>query len=574
MLAASASSAPAAAPAAWTDLARAIAAPWPDLQGANGHFRDYVLERVPARGRDDYGDALLGYGLLQVGVRDGDRRAIESGLRALTRVANAGGLSEAVSMFTFAGLAAGYNLAREQLANEPLFVNNRRSWEERLKRVRVLRLGLGRRVTNKSLVEAVAVLELVRTGLRSNVPGSVLSDPATATRLAERLLSRDLPAAARRYERGGRALIGDFPDLPLPYHALAVGFLGRAVDLLGSRAPSAARDTLDRAARASLALAAPDGDVGYAGRSQEQSWTLPLTAYGVELAGRTALARAADYRALAERAIGRLGAAYGIGPEGLFVTPALQIALDAGIAGLDEYVAAASYNGLTLMALNWAIEAASGPAPGAGSIGADRSGSAVVGRGPASLATVRAGDVWFAVKQGPEAGHDMRGDFGLLAFKARRADGSWEDVLRPLPRRKRDSAGPVLRTSAGNGLPVGRSLAVSGAAVTVRSDLRTPKRKVLRRAVAFQFRPAGCGVRIEFPSAQLRWEWSAFFPGTAGGPTADDARVFDAGREVTFEPRGAVSFQSGYASGVDPRLVRARVRLGRGAATSISICPR
>lgn len=561
-----------ASPADWADVSRQVAAPWPDLQAANGHFSDYVLARAPGAARDDYGDAMLGYALLQVGIRESDGRATQAGLRALTRVANAQDVSPAVAMFTYTGLAAGYNLARTHLASDSFFAANRGSWEARLKRVKVLRLGPRKPVTNKSLVESVEILELARTGLKSTQPGTILRDPGAAVALVKRLLGRDLPAAAKRWERGGRALIGDFPDLPLPYHSLALGFLARSVDLLGAQAPSKARSLLQRAAAASLALAAPDGDVGYEGRSQEQSWTNALTAYGAEVAGRLAPSRAPALRGLAERAIPRIPALYGVGPEGLFVTPALRVDLDAGIKGLDEYVAAVPYNGLTLAGLNWAIEAAAGRALPPGSIGSDRNGSAIVGRGSASVATVRAGDLWFAVKQGPDSGRDMRADFGLIALKALTPGGAWVDVLRAAPRRKRDSAGPLRGSGSSAAFPVGTGLKASGGAVTVDADFRTSAGKVVRRKVRFRFEVAGCGVRMTVPLDGARYELSAFFP---AAPEVQPTSAMDAQRSFSLNRPAKTSIQSGFASAVDPRLVRACMipAAGRGALT-LSVCAR
>src|SRR5207249_1692800 len=74
-----------------------------------------------------------------------------------------------------------------------------------------------------------------------------------------------------------------FPSLPLSYHALASGFLARAVQLLGNHAPAQARSLLRAATNGSWAFASPAGGVGYIGRSQDEAWTLPLTAYGAEV---------------------------------------------------------------------------------------------------------------------------------------------------------------------------------------------------------------------------------------------------------------------------------------------------
>src|SRR3954449_5430854 len=58
-------------------LLRDLTAPWPRLQKQDGRFRSLV------GGGTRYGEAMLGYVLLDVGRRTHDRRLVSSGLRAL-----------------------------------------------------------------------------------------------------------------------------------------------------------------------------------------------------------------------------------------------------------------------------------------------------------------------------------------------------------------------------------------------------------------------------------------------------------------------------------------------------------
>ncbi|MEA2448250.1 MAG: hypothetical protein QOG63_182, partial [Thermoleophilaceae bacterium] len=110
----------AAAPAAWDGLAGRIAAPWPALQGSNGHFRDYVTSRTGLSGRDDYGDAMLGYGLLLRAARTGDTGLRDAGLKAIGYALGHGG-NPANAPFRFVALAGGYNVAHAQFADAPEF---------------------------------------------------------------------------------------------------------------------------------------------------------------------------------------------------------------------------------------------------------------------------------------------------------------------------------------------------------------------------------------------------------------------------------------------------------------------
>ena len=344
-------------------------------------------------------------------------------------------------------------------------------------------------------------------------------------------------------------MIGDFTGAPLAYHALATGFLARAVELMGSSAPAAGRRVLRRAIAASWGFAGPDGDASYYGRSQEQSWTLPLTAY--------AAARGSTrYRGLAVRAVGRLGDAYRIGRQGLFVTPALGQDVGAAIKGLDPYVAAVSYNGLTLVALDWAIGATPGTAAG-GSVGADRDGALVFARGSRTFATVRAGDVWFAVKQARSDPADLRYDFGLVAVKVRDASGTWRTL--PLRPRGGGTAGP--RVAGGHA--AGRRLTVAGDAVMVDGGFRSRGRWV-RRGVRFRFEPTACGVRMTVPTRRGDdLDYSAF-------------QTPDGRQTVSAQPEGRATTSGRLASGLDAVVRRRTLRFRnvRGKRVRITTCLR
>ena len=62
-------------------LASRYSAPWLALQTDDGRFSDYVSGAADGHGR--YGEAMLGYALLQTGLRDGNQAYIDAGLRAI-----------------------------------------------------------------------------------------------------------------------------------------------------------------------------------------------------------------------------------------------------------------------------------------------------------------------------------------------------------------------------------------------------------------------------------------------------------------------------------------------------------
>jgi hypothetical protein len=334
---------------------------------------------------------------------------------------------------------------------------------------------------------------------------------------------------------------------------------------------------LRRAADASWAFQAPNGDLSYIGRSQEQSWTLALTAYGAETAATQpgGSAHAGRYRGVSTRAIGHLGDAYGVGKAGFFITPAIKSDLRAGISGLDPYVAAVSYNGMTLVGLDWAIGAARGSrAPS--QIGADRDGYFKLATGNATFAAVRKGDIWFAVKQAHSDPTDLRYDFGLVAMQIRGSDGNWTNAmpLRPRVERAGETAGPVLRRGLA-GMAEGTATKVaSNGTVTVDGGFRHGSGRWVRRGVRFRFAPTACGVSLKVPARSGdAFDYSAFFNAS---PTVQPKRIAGGGQELSFSPAASARKASGFASDLDPRLVRAKLRFAHvtGAGLSLTTCAR
>jgi hypothetical protein len=557
---------PAAAATSWNQLSLDIADPWPALQTGAGHFGDYVRDRVGGAGRDDYGDALLGYALLQTGIRSGDDRLVRAGLRGVTYAAKHPS-SEAIRMYQSLGIASAYNLARKKLADDQRFKDVRGTWAKRLRRIRILTLNLHRVVWSHAMAEAVEVLELTRTGLHSSDPDAVLHDPKAAARRARRLFNRDMPDAAEASDRtdpraGHTAVLGEFTrGLPIAYHALALGMLARGVELMGSGASARARATLRAAANASWAFQSPDGDVAYFGRSQAQSWTLALTAYGMGIAAGTpgaSEAAAERWYAVAAHAVERLVRRYPVRDIGLLITPAMAHNLGGGIRGLDPYVAAASYNGLTLAALNWAI-ATVGEVSG-GETGADTPGTSLVGNGQTAFATVRHGPVWFVVKKARTEPGDLRYDFGLVALKVRDGGGTWHDVLpvRPITHAGADTAGPLLTSGDDPGIPKGDTIrAASRGRIVVKGGFSYGGRW-LRHGVRFEFTPTDCGVRLSFPvRGNDRIGYSAFL--RHGEPQATEFGLSEKGQLVSSNTPFGHVFDGRNSSGMDPRLTRAHL---------------
>jgi hypothetical protein len=494
-------------------------------------------------------------------------------------------------VFEILALAGGYNIAREHAADEPLFRDNRAAWERFLKAVPLIRVPATTHYGNHWLVESVEIRELLATGLRSERPTAVLGGQRDAAdRLSRDLVNERIPAMARAEAvraPGGRAFIlSDPPDNPLAYQGLSLGFYARALELLGDDASEAARRTLTETARASLLLAAPDGDIAYFGRNQEQAWALAGTVYGAYYAAtldESPPEEDAQLRELARRALGRLRREHGVTHWGLEITPSVARSRWTPAAGLDSGAGGPSFGGLVLALLEWGHEE-SQPPPDGTTIPADRNLRTKLSHAESRFAVLRRGPVWTVIRPtiSGKYPYDVRYDFGVVALKVLR-DGRWTDVVRhrPFTAGDPDSAGPVLRTGGVTAFPFGSEVGVApDGSVTMRGGWRlapTRTKRVVatlpdgglvralgsipgapvRTGVVFRFDPTACGVRLTFPvRAGDTIEYSSFL--TPRGLRTGPRLLADAFGTTRFDRAGSIATEDGLASGVDPALVRAR----------------
>ena len=500
----------------WSELARAMAAPWPAIQRPDGSLADYLDEVSDSYGgfpETRYGNALMGYALLQTGLREDDARIAAAGRRAVTFAIDPGRVWKRPSVFEQMAIAGAYNLTR----GKPGFTRARARWARWLRAVGTVRLQYQDRYGNHWLVDAVTALELRDSGLRSRRSRSIAGGGAAAAqRRAVELINVRIP---RLFESGRPGVLSDPPDSPIAYHGLSLGLYARAVQLLGRRAAPAARRVLNEAVQSAALLTAPNGDSGYFGRSQGQAWSLPGIAYGAALAvrlGGLSRREAARAHGVAQRALERLRTAYPIGPGGQSVTPALASDLRAGARGLDPYSGAPAMAGLTLALLNWTLalrpdETAPGVLP------ADRPLRAQLSQGAGRFAVVRRGATWFAVRmtrsvRGRQA-RDLRYDAGL-ALALTRAAGEWRELVPQRPLNSRSgprSAGPLLLDGGPANFHGERMRVRADGGVRVIGEFRRDGGRPPRPA-SITYRPLPCGVALAFRARRgSNYRLSAFF---------------------------------------------------------------
>jgi hypothetical protein len=594
--------APSAAEAEWAALAHEIGKPWPALQRSDGELVDYMDEYTNPTGKPGgtrYGDALMGYALVQTGLRAKDRALIETGIRSLSWATNPDRVFPPTarsddSVFEQWGVAAAYNLARKKLNDDPFWEGegHRRRWETWLRQQKTVRFGTGRRFSNHDLVEAVMVLELMDSGLDSDVPNAVVgAGRGQAERQLKILVNETAPRVV-----GDRnpAFISDPPDMPAAYHALSFGLYAHLVARLDDRATKAARIVARRAADGSWRMAAPDADQGLWGRSQELVWLYPAAAYGAAVAAGlpdTSLVDAARYRAVANRSLARLRSHYPVTAKGQLVSPGLGTDTVMAAYVLEGYVGAPSMGGLALVFLNLALDEPAASLDGrVGKLASDIDTEAVIGDGAGSFGVARRGNIWYAVRasrlRAGRLGSDVRYDLGVVGAK-RFENGAWRDLVAHRPNtmaQKRgsrwviDSMGP-LRVAPGRRMYAGapRTVEVAGDGGFVLRGGYYLNKNVRARRANFLYRPTRCGVAFTFPGNPREvFELSQFF---RAGPTKS-GRVLATKHErvtasVPFTYRlvqryGRARHQR-YASSMHAPLYRAHMRLRMPASGRITI---
>jgi len=541
----------------WVRLSRQIAEHWPGVQRADGAFFDPGLG---CAGCAFYGEAMLGYGLLLNGVRDGDERDVRSALRAIDyalakRPTPTTGCPEG-SPFEDLALAASYNLMKDRPRYRSLFAPRRARWARHLRRVAWRHIG-GSRYCNKTLVESVMTLELLRTGLTCACPEAVVHDRARARSAVEFIVNHNVVQFTREHARslgGGLrgVVLSDPPAHPRAYAALSFGMYARAIEMLGSRASAQARRVLLYMANAQWAAAAPDGATAYWGRSQEEAWAASLTAYGAEVAARFAPSpqARARYQALANRQIDRIVYGHGLGGVGLNIVPAARTDPTA-VRRLDDYASNVSYIGNALVGLDWAI-AARTPDRRPSGLASDNVSARVLGSGSSRFAVVRRPRMWYAVRMTSgfepttsRPGADFRYDFGLVELK-RLQGGRWIDTVpeRPFTHREHhpDSAGPVLLRRSARLMPFGTSIrAHRNGIVSIGGGFATPTGLVVQRT-RFVFRPKDEGVVLRFRTNRgQRYEISRFVPSENGRFTSGNDPHLKRERQIVVARKRVLS---------------------------------
>lgn len=444
-----------------TELSAMILDPWRATQLPDGNYRRPSGSTV----WDAMGTSSIAYSTLMLAKRSGNEARFRSAMLGFKRLATSRVRPQGVFYRLF--LTAGYNFARRHYGDTREFKEIRVAWANRLRRIKYgdqsFRTGYR---YNKNIVEALEVVELLRTGLRSSVRGSVLRNRGTARRRAYAVIQRQIPSRVAEFaitigpEQGWPrpvmvADVSDIPDNPPAYNALVASMYVRAIGLMPekSRTP-AMRHAARTMARSLAARMPPDGDLTFNGRTQELSWSLTSAMHAGWWAGRaSAVSERTLLYAMANRALTRLRTAH-VNKDEFLLTPALGCCVkEDRPKGHDVYFDVSNYSGLTAVHLEWALDDRPQDWFGHTKLPTDGISTYLQPHGRGRFLQHSSPSLYWMVRgQGNSA--DARLDMGVSVMKTKREDGTWADVVPPHPltgghHLPADPAGPCLRVGKG-----------------------------------------------------------------------------------------------------------------------------
>jgi hypothetical protein len=496
------------------ELPDLVLAPWLTTQTANGNFKR--PSGTPAI--DGYGNAGIAYGMLQEAARTGDRKYLKAAMKTFSWINRTRLPMNGVFYQMFS--AAAYNFARKNFASSSYFKSIRVAWANKLRRFPYQKGTLGSRYHyNKNLVEALEVIELYNTGLRGNATNAILRDRKVAIRRALRLIDVLIPARVANYTESVGATQGwpfnttvadmsDPPDNPPAYNSFVAGLYARAYhELAPGFRTERMRQTAETMIRGVIARTAPDGDIAFDGRSQEQAWALSTAAYAAWSASTFATGAEREiYLSFARRVVQRLENVHVTSASsfGFVLTPAAGCCDKQDLPpGQDHYYDVAKYSGLTAMTMGWAIqERPQDWQSGDGVLPTDVPSDYVYVPGRGRFVQHRGTNIYWFLRMQSDY-FDARSDMAVSVMKVRNANGSWTDVVPPRPYtgghfKPADPASPCLVYKKGCAyLELHGGTANGAGGIDFQAIWRTARRTLVRTSSA-TVTPTETGLRLSW----------------------------------------------------------------------------
>lgn len=468
-----------AAVRAYTDH---VASAWSVHQQADGTIRDPLQ---PSSRGISYGTVMLGDAMLGAAAGGGDAAVGDRAASLIRASMVLGAPADPFNLLAIAALARRGDTEYGSVESWHAMRADLRAWAGQIARY-PWQGSDGHCFTtpgcysNFQLVWSAGAAELLGAGV-DGAPGSLAADRPRVEQEIRTTVNDLAVHAAGRTARGVGAparVLSDPPQNPLAYHLFSTYMLERVHSALPSVFGPAGLKLRAEAGRYALALMAPDGDLAYAGRSDQESWVLAAAA---ALGARRAAEGGPDaprWRSFADRALERLWREHSVLADGTIpIVPGLRARWEDGM--LDSYAQMAQYNGLTVWLLadaaaHWpAVDAPRAPLP------ADRN-LLVDDLGGTGLVWGRHGDVWWAVS-GRRTAPGPRYDQGVVAVKSL-AHGKPLDLVAARPREGRPTGAWLLETPKGRARFVARKASGSGARATLAGDWRLKSGRTWRRA--------------------------------------------------------------------------------------------
>ncbi|MFT4049061.1 MAG: hypothetical protein QM648_04395 [Solirubrobacterales bacterium] len=426
------------------ELPDLVLTPWLSSQTSNGNFKRPSGSLMI----DGYANAGIAYAMLQEAARTGNEKYFKSAMKAFSWISRTRYPMNGVFYQMFS--ASAYNLARTKFASRSAFRKIRPAWANKLRRFPYQKGTLGSRYHyNKNLVEALEVVELYDTRLRGNASSAILKNRSLALKRALRVLGVLVPRRVDDYAvavagaQGWQfpttiAEMSDPPDNPPAYNALVAGFYARAYSRLpAAKRTARMRQTAERMINGVVARVAPDGDIAFDGRSQEQAWSLSSAAYAAWNASQFETgAQRQTYLAFSRRVVSRLETVHVTSKSsfGFVLTPAAGCCDRQDMPpGQDHYYDVGKYSGLTALTMGWALtDRPADWAAGDSTLPTDSPSNLVYGLGRGRFYQHRGENIYWFLRMQSDY-YDARSDMGVAVMKIRAADGTWIDAIPPRP---------------------------------------------------------------------------------------------------------------------------------------------
>lgn len=490
---------------------------WQNHQSANGLFIDPVANRSGG-----YGTSMIGQVMVETGFLNNNTGLLQSGINAelasgaVKKLGNNSNLLGDAGFDRFS-LSSAYIWNQANLSTNPSWQSARDTIAGYLESNKADPISGSYAVhcyinpncyNNLKLVTAYSDIELADTGIgESGQAVEAGSGHGVLSKQANKFLhkaSRNIirtRAAGLGSELEGAGLLSDPQGEPLAYHELSTMLLGHVIESLGSdNTPKYIETAFQRAAKAIIGIMAPNGDGAYIGRGQGQVWNVAAEADALSLAARFTSDPVWRDRFLtcASIAINRLETVYIPGQWGFPLVPRLKGASKINYSGVDPYADSIVYNGLAEWALSDA--AVQLQAMGSDPIPAQDMNRSMVFTAPSQFATVRKGNLWWAI-HAADASNDARYDFGLVAAEQDK-NGEWSTALpyRPLTNTE-TSGGPELIYDGKTFVPKGSIVSAQpNGVVEVKGGWSSsPENKpTLYTGTTWRFSPTGDGVKMAF----------------------------------------------------------------------------